>query len=97
MEPLRIFPDWTAWQAGYKHLESGIDRYASLKGTLAGGADALLEAFRLSEELGSSRMKTGLTLRWITTRINATTRSTRTASRCKSCLRGWASGVMVQP
>ena len=47
-----IFPDWTAWEAGYKQLESGIDRYASLKGTLAGGPDALLTAFRLSEELG---------------------------------------------
>ena len=47
-----IFPDWTAWEAGYKQLESGIDRYAALKGTLAGGPDALLTAFRLSEELG---------------------------------------------
>jgi len=47
-----IFPDWTAWESGYKQLEAGIDRYASLKGTLAGGSDALLTAFRLSEELG---------------------------------------------
>ena len=47
-----IFPDWNAWEAGYKQLEAGITRYAALKGTLAGGADKLLEAFRLSEELG---------------------------------------------
>lgn len=47
-----IFPDWTAWEAGYKQLESGIERYASLKGTLSRGPDALLGAFRLSEELG---------------------------------------------
>ena len=45
-----IFPDWTAWEAGYKQLETGIERYAELKGTLAGGSDALLTAFRLSEE-----------------------------------------------
>ena len=47
-----IFPDWDAWEAGYKKLEAGIARYAALKGTLSGGPDALLNAFRLSEELG---------------------------------------------
>src|SRR3954451_23703618 len=47
-----IFPDWSAWEDGYKQLEAGIDRYASLQGTLSGGAEALLEAFRLSKELG---------------------------------------------
>src|SRR4051812_29040659 len=47
-----IFPDWSAWEDGYKQLESGIARYAALKGTLSGGPDALLNAFRLSEELG---------------------------------------------
>jgi oligoendopeptidase F len=52
-----IFPDWSAWDAGYKRLESGIERYASLKGTLSRGADALLEAFRLSEELGQLAYK----------------------------------------
>ena len=47
-----IFPDWDAWDAGYKRLDAGIEKYAGLKGTLAGGAERLLEAFRLSEELG---------------------------------------------
>jgi oligoendopeptidase F len=47
-----IFPGWDAWEAGYKELEAGITRYAALKGTLAGGAEKLLNAFRLSEELG---------------------------------------------
>lgn len=47
-----IFPDWAAWDAGYHRLEEMIGRYAALKGTLAGGADRLLEAFRLSEEMG---------------------------------------------
>jgi oligoendopeptidase F len=47
-----IFPSWEAWEAGYKELETGIARYAALKGTLSGGAENLLSAFRLSEELG---------------------------------------------
>jgi oligoendopeptidase F len=47
-----IFPDWSSWEAAYKQLEAGIDRYAAFKGTLASGPGKLLEAFRLSEELG---------------------------------------------
>ena len=47
-----IFPSWEAWETGYKELETGIAKYAALKGTLAGGAENLLTAFRLSEELG---------------------------------------------
>jgi oligoendopeptidase F len=47
-----IFRDWEAWEAGYKELEAGIAKYAALKGTLAGGPDKLLNAFRLSEQLG---------------------------------------------
>jgi oligoendopeptidase F len=47
-----IFPDWGAWEAGYKTLEGMIATYAALKGTLSGGADRLLDAFRLSEEMG---------------------------------------------
>ena len=47
-----IFPNWEAWEAAYKELETGIARYAALKRTLAGGPDCLLTAFRLSEELG---------------------------------------------
>jgi oligoendopeptidase F len=47
-----IFPDWEKWEAAYKTLDAGIDKYAALKGTLAQGPARLLEAFRLSEELG---------------------------------------------
>ncbi|MBA3296378.1 MAG: oligoendopeptidase F, partial [Acidobacteria bacterium] len=36
----------------YKTLETGIEKYAALKGTLAQGAGRLLEAFSLSDELG---------------------------------------------
>ena len=47
-----IFESWEAWDAAYKQLEAGVDRYASLKGTIAEGPENLLKAFRLSEELG---------------------------------------------
>ena len=52
-----IFPNWEAWDAAYKQLEGGVDRYAQLKGTLSGGPDRLLAAFRLSEELGQLAYK----------------------------------------
>ena len=44
------FQSWEEWEASYKELDAGIDRYAALKGTLAQGADRLLAAFRLSED-----------------------------------------------
>jgi oligoendopeptidase F len=47
-----IFDSWEAWDAAYKTLESGVERYATLKGTLAAGPESLLNAFKLSEELG---------------------------------------------
>jgi oligoendopeptidase F len=47
-----IFQSWEEWEAAYKRLEAGIERYAALKGTLSGGPDRLLEAFKLAEELG---------------------------------------------
>jgi oligoendopeptidase F len=47
-----IFTSWPEWDAAYKKLDTGIERYAGLKGTLASGPDRLLEAFKLSEELG---------------------------------------------
>jgi len=47
-----IFADWEVWDAGFSRLETGIEQYAALKGTLAQGPDRLLAAFKLSEELG---------------------------------------------
>jgi oligoendopeptidase F len=47
-----IFTTWDEWEAAYKQLDAGIEKYAALKGTLAQGADRLLAAFRLSESLG---------------------------------------------
>ncbi len=47
-----IFTSWEEWEASYKELEVGIDKYAALKGTLAEGPERLVAAFRLSEDLG---------------------------------------------
>jgi len=47
-----IFPNWSDWEAAYHELERRIDRYATFKGTLASGADALLRAFQLNDDLG---------------------------------------------
>jgi oligoendopeptidase F len=47
-----IFPSWAEWDAAYKQLEAGVNRYAELKGTLSRGPEQLLEAFRQSETLG---------------------------------------------
>jgi oligoendopeptidase F len=47
-----IFPGWEQWEQAYELLEKGIERYAAIKGTLAQGPERLLEAFRLSEQLG---------------------------------------------
>jgi len=47
-----IFPTWESWEEGYKKLETGIERYSALKGTLASGPGRLLEAYQISDELG---------------------------------------------
>ena len=47
-----IFPSWEAWEGAYSQLEKGIEQYAALKDTLAGGAASLVRAFRQSEALG---------------------------------------------
>jgi oligoendopeptidase F len=47
-----IFASWDEWESGYKRLEAGVEKYAELKGTLSDGPERLLDAFRLSEELG---------------------------------------------
>ena len=47
-----IFPDWDAWQQGYDELDAKIGGYAALQGTLAQGADRLLAAMQLSDDIG---------------------------------------------
>ena len=47
-----IFADAGEWQRAYDELDQKIDEYAAMQGTLAAGAERLLAAMRLSDELG---------------------------------------------
>jgi len=50
--PEHIFEDWPAWEQACAELERLIEAYAALKGSLARGAEALLDSLRLADELG---------------------------------------------
>src|SRR6266571_7497045 len=52
-----IFPDWGEWQAAFDELDTKIGAYAALQGTLAQGADLLLAAMRLSDDIGQLTYK----------------------------------------
>ena len=52
-----IFPDWEAWQRGYDELDRKISQYAALQGTLKQGAEQLLRALTLADELGQLEYK----------------------------------------
>jgi oligoendopeptidase F len=47
-----IYPDWAAWEKDLEKLETVMDDYAALKGTLADGPDQLLKTFLLGDQLG---------------------------------------------
>ncbi|HEX2444586.1 MAG TPA: oligoendopeptidase F [Vicinamibacterales bacterium] len=49
-----IYAGWDEWTDAIQRLARGIEEYAALKGTLASGPEALLGAFRLSDELGQT-------------------------------------------
>jgi len=52
-----IFSDWSAWQAAYDQLEQQIAAYAALQGTLGQGAERLLAAMKLSDDIGQLTYK----------------------------------------
>jgi oligoendopeptidase F len=52
-----IYPDWEAWQAAYEQLDGKIDDFAKLQGSLAGGADRLLHALQLRDDIGQLEYK----------------------------------------
>ncbi len=52
-----IFADWDAWQRAYDELDAKIGAYAALQGTLAKGADRLLAAMKLSDDIGQLTYK----------------------------------------
>src|SRR5215510_1710763 len=47
-----IFADWAGWEEAYRTLETKIAAYAVLQGTLTKGADHLLAAMKLSDDIG---------------------------------------------
>jgi oligoendopeptidase F len=52
-----IYPDWETWNDARGELERRIGDIAALKGTLGKGADRLLAAYRLTDELGQLAYK----------------------------------------
>jgi oligoendopeptidase F len=52
-----IFADWDAWQRAYDELDAKIAAYAALQGTLAKGADRLLAAMALADDIGQLSYK----------------------------------------
>src|SRR5438094_4640525 len=52
-----IFADWGEWQAAFDELDTKIGAYAALQGTLAQGADRLLAAMKLSDDIGQLTYK----------------------------------------
>ncbi|MBF8301159.1 MAG: pepF1 [Acidobacteria bacterium] len=48
-----ICRDWDDWTGKYRELESAIESFAALQGTLASGPDRLLRAFRAMDEMGA--------------------------------------------
>jgi len=47
-----IFSSWDEWQAAYAALDARIAQYAALQGTLSKGADELLAALKLADDIG---------------------------------------------
>jgi oligoendopeptidase F len=47
-----IFPDWATWEAGFKDLEAGVERFAQFEGTLAQGPDRLLASLQERDRIG---------------------------------------------
>lgn len=47
-----IYADWAAWERGLAELEAKMDAFAARQGTLAKGAQAVLEAYRAFDEIG---------------------------------------------
>jgi oligoendopeptidase F len=52
-----IFPSWDAWEAAYQALEKNIAAFAQRQGSLARGAQSLLDAMQASDELGQLAYK----------------------------------------
>ena len=47
-----IYPDWVAWEEGMKEMDTKMNAFAALKGTLAQGPAQLLKAYQAYDEIG---------------------------------------------
>ncbi len=47
-----IYPNWDAWDAGMKDMETKMDAFAKLKGSLASGPAAVVKAYKAFDEIG---------------------------------------------
>ena len=52
-----IFPGWPAWQAAFEELDTKIGDYAALQGSLNKGAEQLLDAMKVSDDIGQLTYK----------------------------------------
>ena len=47
-----IYPNWEAWDVGMKEMETKMDAFVQLKGSLAHGPAAILKAYQAFDEIG---------------------------------------------
>ena len=47
-----IYSNWDAWDAGMKEMETKMDAFVQLKGSLASGPQAILKAYQAFDEIG---------------------------------------------
>lgn len=52
-----IYTDWPAWDEAQQQMEALMQRFTALAGTLAQGAQALLAAYRLHDEIGQLQFR----------------------------------------
>src|SRR5687768_1096955 len=48
-----ICADWGQWTSSYQQLDTAIEAFKAFQGTLAGGPDAMLKAFRAMDDMGA--------------------------------------------
>src|SRR5436190_6136315 len=54
-----IYPSWTAWEEAMKEMDSRIDAFAAMKGTLGQGPAQLLKAYQALDEIGKLMYRLG--------------------------------------
>ncbi|MSU22712.1 MAG: oligoendopeptidase F [Opitutus sp.] len=52
-----IYPNWAAWEAGMKTMETKMDAFAAMQGTLKNGPAAVLKAYVAFDEIGVIQYK----------------------------------------